>query len=660
MATPKGYSNKEKLDRLSAEFTTISPSGPFKYALDVRDVGSVSVFATDLVEANSTVSVVNATAHVALVGDRLRFTSGPNQGLEVDVWSKTTNTITLGQDLPTAPATGNSFQILRPTSVTVSSSGSSAGVVTYKRDGLDQEVTEDTVTPSNNRPLPVKLTGVTGDITITANDLDVSLSHADDSVKVGDGTDFLSITAAGEALVSLTTALPSGTNNIGDVDVLSQPARSHSTDSIKVGDGTDFLSITGSGEALVSLTTALPAGTNNIGDVDVLSQPARSHATDSIRIGDGTDLANVTAANQLEVAVTAALPSGTNNIGDVDVLSQPARSHTTDSIRLGDGTDLANVTAANQLEVAVTASLPSGTNNIGDVDVLTQPARSHTTDSIKIGDGADFLSVTASGEALVSLTTALPSGTNNIGDVDVLSQPARSHSTDSMRIGDGTDLVNVTASNQLEVAVTASLPAGSNDIGDVTINNAAGASAVNIQDGGNSITVDGTVAATQSGTWVLGSNSGVDIGDVTINNASGASAVNIQDGGNSITVDGTVAATQSGSWTVTTNTLDIVDLVDANILDTGVTVINGSAGAFVTLVASLAADVKKLQILDTTGGFIGLYTGPAASEVLKLVIGPGSDQTVEATIASGTRLSVRRLDSTTALTSGVLAINFMG
>ena len=39
-----------------------------------------------------------------------------------------------------------------------------------------------------------------------------------------------------------------------------------------------------------------------------------------------------------------------------------------------------------------------------------------------------------------------------------------------------------------------------------------------------------------SGT-TLGANSGVDIGDVTINNAAGASAVNIQDGGNSLTVD---------------------------------------------------------------------------------------------------------------------------
>jgi hypothetical protein len=40
----------------------------------------------------------------------------------------------------------------------------------------------------------------------------------------------------------------------------------------------------------------------------------------------------------------------------------------------------------------------------------------------------------------------------------------------------------------------------------------------------------------------LAANDGVDIGDVTINNATGASAVNIQDGGNSITVDGSITA----------------------------------------------------------------------------------------------------------------------
>lgn len=57
----------------------------------------------------------------------------------------------------------------------------------------------------------------------------------------------------------VTSSLPAGNNNIGDVDVASLPA--------------------------------LPAGTNNIGDVDVLSLPA--------------------------------LPAGSNNIGDVDVLTLP-------------------------------------------------------------------------------------------------------------------------------------------------------------------------------------------------------------------------------------------------------------------------------------------------------------------------------------------------
>lgn len=68
----------------------------------------------------------------------------------------------------------------------------------------------------------------------------------------------------------------------------------------------------------------------------------------------------------------------------------------------------------------------------------------------------------------------------------------------------------VSATNPLPT--TATLAPG----GSVTVVNGAGASAVNIQDGGNSITVDGAVS---------------------VSNGAGASAVNIQDGGNSITTD---------------------------------------------------------------------------------------------------------------------------
>lgn len=64
-----------------------------------------------------------------------------------------------------------------------------------------------------------------------------------------------------------------------------------------------------------------------------------------------------------------------------------------------------------------------------------------------------------------------------------------------------------------------------------------------------------TLDAGTASIGVLGANSGVDIGDVTINNAAGASAVNIQDGGNSITVDGTVTANAgTGNFTVVQST----------------------------------------------------------------------------------------------------------
>jgi hypothetical protein len=52
---------------------------------------------------------------------------------------------------------------------------------------------------------------------------------------------------------------------------------------------------------------------------------------------------------------------------------------------------------------------------------------------------------------------------------------------------------------------------------------------------------DVVLGAGTNGIGKLTANDGVDIGDVTINNASGAAAVNIQDGGNSITIDGSVA-----------------------------------------------------------------------------------------------------------------------
>lgn len=76
---------------------------------------------------------------------------------------------------------------------------------------------------------------------------------------------------------------------------------------------------------------------------------------------------------------------------------------------------------------------------------------------------------------------------------------------------------------------------------------------------------------TGAATSALQTQPGVDIGDVTINNAAGASAVNIQDGGNSITVDGTVAVTGVSTLAEQQTQTTALQLIDDAIATLGTT-----------------------------------------------------------------------------------------
>jgi len=77
---------------------------------------------------------------------------------------------------------------------------------------------------------------------------------------------------------------------------------------------------------------------------------------------------------------------------------------------------------------------------------------------------------------------------------------------------------------------------------------------VAINDGGNTITVDGTLAATQSGAWNVTTLDGsvVTAYQGGTWNVSVQEPLSVDDNGGSLTIDGTVAATQSGAWNVTT------------------------------------------------------------------------------------------------------------
>lgn len=103
--------------------------------------------------------------------------------------------------------------------------------------------------------------------------------------------------------------------------------------------------------------------------------------------------------------------------------------------------------------------------------------------------------------------------------------------------------------------------------------------------------------------------------------------------------------------------IDVVDELDTPL--TSATTINGSGGSIVQVVASLAANVGMVHLMDTGGRYLGLYTGAPGFEVLKMIINPGSDSVVDVTIPTGTRISLRSME-TSAPSSGFIAINFLG
>jgi hypothetical protein len=175
--------------------------------------------------------------------------------------------------------------------------------------------------------------------------------------------------------------------------------------------------------------------------------------------------------------------------------------------------------------------------------------------------------------------------------------------------GDSAGRINVNVNGTIPVSAAAlPLPAGAAtaalqtqpgvDIGDVTVNNAAGASAVNIQDGGNSITVDGAV--TVSGTATVSQATGtnlhmvVDSGTVsTITNV-----VHVDDNAGSLTVDGTVAV----SGTVATSEVAPTSITHGKqaVTTAGVRVQLGTNTCKAICVKALAANTGSIYVGGST------------------------------------------------------------
>lgn len=284
----------------------------------------------------------------------------------------------------------------------------------------------------------------------------------------------------------------------------------------------------------------------------------------------------VTACNTGAVTISTALPAGTNNIGDVDVLTLPnvtlasqanpftsaiPISDNAGSLTIDGSVSVSNFPATQAVSGTVTANAGTGTFAIS-ASSLPLPNGAATESTLSTLNSK----VTTCNTGAVTISTALPSGTNNIGDVDVISLP------------------NVTLASQTNPF----------------------SSAIPVSDNGGSLTIDGTVAATQSGNWSVRNQDGSgnaltsrSVGsaraqDVAIVDGSGNQITSFG-GGTEYTEDVAAAADPIGKATI---------LVRAD-TPAGITSANGDN------VAQRGTNYGAafVQVLNSTGSFVDSFGG---------------------------------------------------
>ena len=185
---------------------------------------------------------------------------------------------------------------------------------------------------------------------------------------------------------------------------------------------------------------------------------------------------------------------------------------------------------------------------------------------VKLSVGADGSAVDAIGISAALDSTG--SGIQAVGIVAQFDDTAPASVTENQfaapRISSRRALLVEGVASGTDVNVKASANSGV-DIGDVTINNAAGAAGVNVQDGGNSLTVDndtlsvvgGGLEATALRVTIASDSTGV----LSIDD--NGTTISIDDGTGSITIDGTVTAnlgaTDTGNLSNAATSLAVMD-----------------------------------------------------------------------------------------------------
>jgi len=588
--------------------------------------------------------------------------------------------------------------------------------------------TGSTVNIANQEGTSLAVNDNGGSLTVDASNLDVrDLSSAQDTVgSVQSGAWAVSVNnAAGASAVNVQDGGNSLTIDDGGgsitVDGTLTATVSGSTIVVRNGIGSDAVNVQDGGNSIT-----VDAANLDVRDL-VFSTDKVDASGSTLGANSGVDIGDVTinnAAGAASVNVQDGGNSLTVDAADLDIRNLSSAQDSVAATQSG-----AWATSVNNAAGASAVNVQDGGNSLtvdaADFDVRDLSSAQDTVGSVQSGawtvtanagtgkfnttgstvnvanQEGTSLAVNDNGGSLTvdgAVTANAGSGTfavdNAAGASVSVDDNAGSLTTDTPQLpasltGSGNLKVSLAESSAVQ-AVSQSgtwnvgLSAGSNNVGTVSgstivVRNGIGVDAVNVQDGGNSLTVDGTVTgnqgtaaaqsgrwpmflsdgtsergtasnplrtdptgttpqpASQSGTWVLGSNSGVDIGDVTVNNGSGAGAVNIQDGGNSVTVDAvdldvrdlafgsdSVTAHQGGAWSVSLagGSASIGNVSGSTIVvrnGTGADAVNIQDGGNSLTVDATNLDVRDFAFatdrVDTSGSTLGANSGVDIGDV---------------------------------------------
>jgi hypothetical protein len=363
----------------------------------------------------------------------------------------------------------------------------------------------------------------------------------------GGGVRHITVDSDGNVQVDIIAALPAGTNNIGDVDVLSIAAGDNN-----IGN--------------VDIASAIPAGTNYVGKVritDGTNDTSLLNLTNSKPIpvgivdGDGTQITSFGGGTQYtEDAAAAANPVGTVPIlVRVDTPAGAVSADGDNVAQRGSNFGAAYVTlvdnAGSFVSVGGGTQYDEDTAHVsGDKVTMAGVVRADTAAAQSGTDGDRTVLISdASGRLHVNVGNTVTVGSHAVTNAGTFAVQVDGSALTALQLIDDVVYAEDVAAQAGDkgVAILAvrrdadtSLVGADNDYANLQVD-ANGYLKVEIFDGGGSHTVDNAALS------VVGGGAEATALRVTLASDS-TGTLSVDDNGGSLTIDGTVAATQSGTW----------------------------------------------------------------------------------------------------------------